>query len=174
MTFFYGGEPRLTRGNLVLPSSDAGRVLGGIASIIPTCPRDKFLIASDVQSALFVAALQRRDLLALYEVEPIGEIDDADPGDLANLAFIGCVLKLCSQARIVNEIELQPELIAKVRQMVAAPEKSISDFAKRTASARRKYNLRHLQKLERNGGDERGVFLKKQSKLRRAKARGKK
>jgi len=172
-TFFYGAEPGLTRGDLVLPSSDGGRVLGGLTSL--SCPSDKFFIADDVQSALFLAAaLQRREEIGLYEVSPIGEIDDADPGGLANLAFIGCVLKLCSQARIVNEIDLQPELIAKVRQMVAAPEKSISDFAKRTASARRKYNLMNLQNLERNGGDERGVFLKKQIKLRRAKARGKK
>jgi hypothetical protein len=159
-TFFYGGEPGLMRGDLVLPSSDL----------------DKFVIADDVPSALFVAAaLQRREEIALYEVSPIGEIDDADPGGLANSAFIGCVLKLCSQARIVNEVELQPELIAKVRQMVATPEKSIPNFAERTASARRKYNLMNLQKnLERNKGDARGVFLKKQIKLRQAKSRRKK
>jgi hypothetical protein len=174
-TFFYGAEPGLSRGDLVLPSSDVGRP-GGLTSLMPSCPSDKFLIADDVPSALFLAAaLQRRDEIALYEVSPIGDTDDADPGDLANSAFIGLSLKLCSQARVVNEVELQPELIVKIRQMVAAPEKSISNFAERTASARRKYNLMNLQKkMERNRGDGRGTFLKKQIKLRRAKTRGKK
>src|SRR5450759_1244364 len=117
-TFFYGGEPGLLRGDLVLPSSDAGQVLGGLTSL--SCPSDKFLIADDVQSALFLAAaLQRRDEIALYEVSPIGDTDDADPRDLANLAFIGLSLKLCDSARVVSELELQPELIAKIRQMVA-------------------------------------------------------
>jgi hypothetical protein len=160
-TFFYGGELGLLRGDLILPSSDVGRVLGGLTSLMPSCPSDKFLIADDVQSALFLAAvLQRRDEIALYEVSPIGEIDDADPRGLANSArsFIGLSLKLCGSAQVVNELELQPELIAKIRQMVAAPEKSIPNFAERTASARRKYNL----------------DLKKQIKLRRAKGKGKK
>jgi hypothetical protein len=174
-TFFYGGEPGLARGDLVLPSSDDGRVLGEIRSVIPGCPSDKFFIADDVPSALFLAAaLQRRDEIALYEVSPIGDTDDADPRDLASCSFIGISVKLCSQARIINEVELQPELIVKIREIVASPEKSIANFAERTASARRKYNLTHLQKnLERNGG-ARGAFLKNQIKLRRAKARGKK
>jgi hypothetical protein len=102
-------------------------------------------------------------------VSPIGEIDDADPGGLANSAFIGCVLKLCSQARIVNEVELQPELIAKVRQMVAAPEKSIPNFAERTASARRKYNLMNLRNgTELNKRDAKRAFQKKRRKIHRA------
>jgi hypothetical protein len=171
-TFFYGGEPGLTRGDLVLPSSDTGRVLGGLTSVIPSCPSDKFLIADDVPSALFVAALQRREPLALYEISAIGETDDADPRGLANSAFIGLSLKLCRQAQVVNELELQPELIVKIRQMVAAPENSISNFAKRTASARRKYNLMNLRNgTELNKRDAKRTFQKKQRKVHRAAAK---
>jgi len=171
--FFYGGELGLSRGDF-LPSSDAGKVLGGIASVIPSCPLDKVLIADDVPSALFLAALQRREPLALYEVEPIGEIDDADPRGLANSArsFIGLSLKLCGQARVVSELELQPELIVKIRQMVAAPEKSIPNFAERTASARRKYNLMNLRNgTELNKRDAKRALQKKQRKIHRAAAK---
>jgi hypothetical protein len=131
-----------------------------------------FFVADDVQSALFLAAvLQRRAEIALYEVSPIGEIDDADPRGLANSArsFIGLSVRLCSQARVVNELELQPELIAKIREMVAAPAKSIPNFAERTASARRKYNLMNLRNgMEPNKSDAKRTFQKKQRKIHRA------
>jgi hypothetical protein len=174
MTFFYGGEPGQTRGDLILPSSDAGQAYGGIASVIPACPLDKVLIADDVPSALFVAALQRREPLALYEVEPISGIDDVDPGGLANSArsFIGLSVKLCGSARVVTELELEPELIIKIRQIVSTPQHSIPNFAKRLASERRKNNLATLRKgMEINKSDARRAFQKKQRKIHRAAAK---
>ncbi len=146
---YHAGPPGFKVDDVIFPAGEPTQAVP-FGSSIASCPPDRIFLTDNMPSAVLMAVLLGQSSFALYEVSPIGEIE-SDRRAVANVArsFVGFTLNFAKQAVVQDVLELQPEMIARVRQMVSASRPVISA---RSTSKR----------------DARRAFLKKQRKTRRA------
>ena len=187
MTYFHGGHPNLAVGDYILPAAETGVPttldflnaadklklrIKGREFFERDYRRDRVYISDNPEFAVYIGVIHRPAGFGLYEIEPIGEIQE-DPDWSRNEEFFGLVglgkMLMCERARIVDVLELPAEAIEQARRMVQRPDASIPHFQQRVADGRRKFN-------ESDGAQQRRLarraFEKQQRKMhRRARAR---
>lgn len=123
--FYHGGAPGLAPGDLVRPSSATG-ARPAVHSASGTVKRkyrdDRVYITPDVKFALFFAA--RHAAGVVYEVEPIGEVEDDPHWQLVHSAGTGYrATKQCGSARVVDIVTFPTGMFEEARALMVGPTK---------------------------------------------------
>lgn len=114
MTYYHGGAPRLSVGDLILPSAVTGASCNADFGAEKVCRRDRIYLTSDFQAATFFAAMHHSNHGAIYEVIPIGPVI-ADPDcNQPGLSLEG------EQARVIRVFKVKGATRAKIQRQTLA------------------------------------------------------
>lgn len=113
-TYFHGGFGGLSPGQFVVPpnvSKASSTASYGAAGV---CNRDKVYVTTEFHAALLFACAHPSGKGKVYEVEPVGEVEDDPDAQLPGFSF------QCERARVKRVIKVKGKMIRQVQKELLA------------------------------------------------------
>jgi hypothetical protein len=110
MTYFHGGYGQLKVGDLVLPPAETKAPSLASFGAHSVCDRSKVYVCSIQEGALLYACMHHSGRGKIYEVEPIGDLQEDPDAKFTGFSFS------CDRARVIRVIRVKGKTIKKIQK----------------------------------------------------------